>query len=661
MLLKDDNKGIPIGAIGTGKIDFFRDLTIGNMTIMNNWTRPFNRVRGFHIVDVTHKEPLFLQLRPEKNVETPTKYNKVKEIYADVTFPKITYTINDERTGIKTIEVSSLLIPKDLKNSSLPVIFIKVKGRGKVAFSFPNITGTFRGGRVNLPVEGKVNGVLMTNLKAPESDPAKGELFIGCKNCKLSTNFSYWKPATKGMTEDISYFYNLQEFKERFYIKPYAREEIGGIVWKDVEGEDVFLLSWFFNSRPYDYPYGHYYENWFKSAVDVAEYALDLGPRDLELETENEWLKEAMKNSLYILTVDTWLTKDGRLGVYEDPVITFLMNTIGSFTYDGLGFTLLNLYPETVIRMDEEFGKFLKDGGEVPHDLGENSLDEPIYGASDPYWWTDLGSTWVLMLYRDYKLTDDIKILERNYDKMKSVIDWYLTKDLDNDCIPDSKGGYDNSYDGTHMYGASSYVGSLFLCALTAFIKTSQLLNKQIDDKYMECLNKGKRTFNSLWNGKYFNMWKKGSEVNSNSISSQIIGQFWCDILDLEPITDNEKIISSLKSIYELNYKSSKFCMSNGATPDGKVDSETPQMASCWPRVSFAVASHMILRGLVSEGLEVAKREWNTIINLDPFNHSSRIDAIEGKNVGLPFYIGSTSIWLVNMALRKIRGKPLVL
>ncbi|MCY0859836.1 MAG: GH116 family glycosyl hydrolase [Sulfolobaceae archaeon] len=660
MILKDFEIGIPIGAIGTGKIDFFNDLTIGNITIMNNWTKPFNRVRGFHIVDVSNKEPIFLQLRPEKNVETPPNYNKVKEIVADALFPRITYTINDGRTKIKKIEVSSILVKNDLKNSSLPAIFIKVEGEGKIAISFPNITGSFRGGRVNLPVEGKVNGVLLTNLKAPESDPAKGEIFLGCKGCHIMTNYRYWIPAVRGMTEDISYFYNISDVKERYYIKPYAREEIGGIVWKEVQGEETFILSWFFNSRPYNYPYGHYYENWFKSAIDVAEYAIDIGPKELEIEAEDEWLKEAMRNSLYILTTTSWLTKDGRLGVYEDPEITLLMNTIGSFTYDGLGFTLLNLYPDFVVRMDEEFGKYLKDGGEVPHDLGENSLDEPIYGASEGYPWNDLGPTWILMLYRDYKVLNDIKILERNYDKIKAVIDWLISKDKDGDCIPDSRGGYDNSYDGTHMYGTSSYIASLFLASLTAFINASKLLGKPIDGKYIECLNKGKKALESLWNGRYFNMWKRGNEVNQNSLATQIIGQFWCDILDLEPIISEDKILKTLKSIYELNYRSSQYCLSNGATPDGKIDTETDQMKSCWPRTSFAVASHMILRGLIKEGEEIAKREWNTIIQNNPWNQTSRIWADTGKNTGLPFYIGSTSVWLVNMALRKIKGKPLV-
>ena len=103
-----------------------------------------------------------------------------------------------------------------------------------------------------------------------------------------------------------------------------------------------------------------------------------------------------------------------------------------------------------------------------------------------------------------------------------------------------------------------------------------------------------------------------------------------------------------------MNFKSSKYCLTNAVYEDGRINTSTGQMRSCWPRVSFAIAAHMILRGMVKEGLEIAKKEWETIKELNPWDQSSRIDAIEGKYVGLPSYIGSTSIWLVKFALNNI-------
>lgn len=643
--------GVPIGSIGCGKIDFFPDLSIGNLTIRNNWSNPLKIVRGFHIIDLS--TGTFLQLNPLKYSDIKYEVKTPKSIEADALFPKVTYYIKDPNF---TITVYSPFVPRNLKDSSLPVIVFDVKGEGIIALSFPNITGSRRWGRVNVKVEGEINGVLMRNTRALQSDPAYGEMFLGCKGCHTVVNYRPWIPDKKrvGMVEDLSIF-NLNVLKENeklneYKIEPYAREEIAGIVWKEIKGEEKFYLSWYFNGRPYYYPYGHYYENWFEGAVDVAAYTMK---KDLKVELEEgeDWLTQATRNSLYVLTY-SWLTKDGRFAIYEDPEISLLMNTIGSLTWDGASFVLLQYFPDLVKAMDEYFARYIRDG-EVPHDIGEESIENPIYGASYPYAWNDLGPTWVLMIYRDYKLTGDKTFLERNYEKMKEVIDWLIKKDEDGDEIPDSKGGFDNSYDGTYMYGTSSYIGSLFACALKAFIKASEILGKD-HSRYDAILEKVKQSLLSLWNGKYFISWRSRDQKKESCLNTQILGEFWCEMLDLGNVLDEEKVRTSLRSIYELNGKASPYCLVNSVNPDGTIDESTDQMKSCWPRVSFAIAAHMILKGMVKEGLEIAQKEWSTISTRYPWNQPSKINAKDGSHFGLPYYIGSMSVFLVKIALEKV-------
>ncbi|NON63234.1 GH116 family glycosyl hydrolase [Acidianus sp. RZ1] len=642
---------IPIGSIGTGKMNFTPDFTITDITVLNNWANPLD-IRGFHVVRLDD-QPIFLQNNPGERIEEPPKYI-TKKVKFDALFPRVTYSSPDF-----SVEVFSPLIPGNLKDSSLPVIFFKIKGEGKFAISFPNIIGR-RYGRANFSWKGQINGVEYKNLRSLQSDPAYGEMFLGCENCKVYAFHPYYIPGKKGMTEDISVFNKLIEGEENSggEIFPYAREEIMGIVYTDIIKEKYFVLSWYTNGRPYNYPYGHYYENFFHSAIDVAKYALNNVKRlDVDWNVEEEgWLKEAIRNSSYILTSNTWLTKDGRLAMYETPFVAPLMNTIGSFTWDGASFALLKLFPDLVLKMDEYFANFIREG-EVPHDLGEESIEDPIYGASYISPWTDLASTWILMIYRDYLFTGDTNFLMRLFDKVKEAIDWLISLDRDGDGVPDSKGGFDNSYDGTHMYGTSSYVASMFLCSMNAFFSMANILGKEIDKKYREVYEKASYSMNSLWNGKYFINSRRGNEEeNSSCINSQIAGQIWCQLLSLPPIVEEEKIDKALRSIYELNYRSSNFCLTNSTLPDGKIDLSTGQMRSCWPRVSFAVSALMILRGMDSEGMEIAKREWDTIRSLNPWNQSSRIDAIDGKYVGLMSYIGSMNVWLIHIA-REIREK----
>ncbi|ARM75470.1 GH116 family glycosyl hydrolase [Acidianus manzaensis] len=648
------NYGIPIGSIGNGKIDFFEDLSIGNVTIRNNWSTPLEIVRGFHIVDLSTNT--FLQANPSKHSETSFKTKIPESIEADALFPKVTYKTKNPDFNIT---IYSPFIPKDLKDSSLPLIIFEIEGEGIIAISFPNIVGSRRWGRYNIKIEDEINGVLMKNSKALQSDPAYGELFLGCEGCYSFVGYRHWIPNIKeGMIEDTSVF-NLDYLRENSKLKEYkipqfAREEISGIVWKEVKGKEKFYLSWYFNGRPHYYPYGHYYENWFDNAVDIVKYAnkKNLG---IELEEGEDWLTQATRNSLYVLTY-SWLTKDGRFAIYEDPKISLLMNTIGSMTWDGASFALLDYFPDLTKEMDEYFARYIVKG-EVPHDIGEESIENPIYGASYPYSWNDLGPTWILMIYRDYKFTNDLPFLARNYDKMKEVIDWLIQKDKDNDGIPDSQGGYDNSYDGTYMYGTSSYIGFLFASALKAFIKASEILGKD-HSKYDKILEKAKQSLLELWNGKYFISWKaSGNKKKEECLNSQILGEFWSDILELGNIVDENMVKTTLESIYKLNAKASPYCLVNSVTQEGKIDETTDQMKSCWPRITFAVASHMILKGMKKEGLEIAEKEWNTLSKY-PWNQPSKINAYDGSQFGLPYYIGSLAIYLVKKALQ-ITSSPL--
>ncbi|BCU66910.1 hypothetical protein HS7_03470 [Sulfolobales archaeon HS-7] len=637
--------GIPIGALGTGKIDFFEDLTAGNITIVNNWSSPIRQLRGFHIYDMSTGK--FLQLDPYRYSEHKREVRTAKLVNVDAVFPEVKYKFTEPEL---TVRIFSPLIQGDLKNSSIPGVVFEFSGKGEIALSFPNIVGSRRWGRRNTLISGKLSGVFFENERSVNSDPAYGNAFLGCNGCRGFTGYRNWIPSEmEGMIEDLSVFDKTRDLTspEIYRIEKYAREEISGIVWKKINGTERFYLTWFFNGRPHNYPYGHYYENFFSNSLEVAEY-LDENHLDVRLPSVEGWLNDAYRNSSYVLTY-SWLTKDGRFAVYEDPEISLLMNTIGSMTWDSLSFLLLDLYPELVEKMDEYMVNFTRHG-EAPHDLGEESIEDPIYGASFPYSWNDLGPTLILMLYRDYLHTKRKDFLKRVYPKMREILDWLIAKDRDGDGVPDSNGGFDNSYDGTYMYGASSYIASLFGCALKATISAS---NEMGDDssKYEEFLERTRNTLNTLWNGKYFVAWRDENGVHNTSLNSQILGEFWCKVLGLGYVTDREKVLKALHSIYELNYKASEYCTVNSVAEDGEIDMSTDQMKSCWPRINFTLASHMIFEGMTEEGLNLAKREWETISTRYPWNQPSKIDAFNGERFGLPYYIGSSVVYLVTKAI----------
>ena len=639
--------GAPVGGLGTGKIDFFADLTIGNLTIANNWSRPVAALRGFHLVEL--ESGVFLQGDPLRYSEYKYPVRTPRSIEAEALYPEVRYTIRGPDFQVR---VFSPFVPGDLVRSSVPAVVVEVRGKGVVALSFQNIVGTRRWGRVNEGYDGYVSGVVFRNPKASQADPAYGEMFIGCRGCRWYTSYRIWVPAPVGMmenTRDLSLDVLERGSPSRYEIERYAREEIGGIVWAEVDGVKRFYITWFFNGRPSHYPYGHYYENWFNGAVDVAEF-VEREQLDVKLWEPRSWIEDMARNELYVLSY-SWLTRDGRLAIYEDPQITLLMNTIGSMTWDGASFALLDMFPELVKRMDEYFGLFVR-GGEVPHDYGEESLDEPIYGSTVEVRWKDLGPTWILMMYRDYALTKDLDFLRRNFDRMAEVARFLESLDRDGDGLPDHEGRYDSSYDGTNIYGAAAYSGMLYACAMKAMAEAARALGRD-PGEFEAALERARRGLSRLWNGRYYIAWDDGrGNRNDSCMNSQVLGEFWCEALGLGNVLP-ENVDRALQSIYELNYRASRYCTVNSARPDGSIDRTSDQMRSCWPRVNFAVAAHMILRGRLREGAELAWKEWSTISSRYPYDVPSKIDADTGDRFGLPFYIGSAAAYLVLWAIRR--------
>ena len=639
--------GVPVGALGTGKVDFFSDLSIGNVTIANNWSRPLRTPRGFHLVEL--ESGTFIQGDPLKYSEFKYSVPTPKSIEAEALYPEVRYTVKGPDVQVR---VFTPFVPGDLVRSSVPAIVVEVRGRGTFALSFQNIVGTRRWGRVNEGYDGYVSGVVFRNSKASQADPAYGEMFIGCRGCSWYTSYRIWLPAPQGMVEnlrDLSLDVLSRGSPERYEIERYAREEIGGVVWSKVDGVKRFYITWYFNGRPSHYPYGHYYENWFNGAVDVAEF-VEREQLYVRLWEPTNWIEDMARNELYVLT-STWLTRDGRLAIYEDPDITLLMNTIGSMTWDGASFALLDMFPELVKRMDEYFGLFVKDG-EVPHDYGEESLEEPIYGSTADVKWKDLGSTWILMMYRDYAATKDLDFLRRNFNRMAEVARFMMRLDTNGDGLPDSQGRYDSSYDGTHMYGATAYNGFLYACAMKAMAEATRALGED-PGEFEQALERARDGLRRLWNGKYYIAWDDGrGNRNDSCMNSQVLGEFWCEALGLGNVLP-ENVDRALQSIYELNYGASRYCTVNSARPDGAIDRTSEQTGSCWPRVNFALAAHMILRGHLREGIDIAWKEWSTISSRYPYDVPSKINADTGDRFGLPYYIGSASAYLVLWAIRR--------
>ena len=669
--------GVPFGGIGAGKLEIDNEGKIVNLTIANNSGFPTPTMRGYHVfVLPDDNKPFFIEkFLPMKGFSDFEPDDLVLE-------GKFPFAFLRARKGSveATMEASSPLIPKNLFDSTIPglCISVRVKGssRGRVAVSMYNMAGTNLIGRINKKV---TNGVLFQNPRTNEYDHAKGELcLVGDNPSRVITQYNINVRPGVAISERVwKYVYESGE--------PWLSMSKGGNAlpndddaheilgqWDDPAGlvvcnysedrEARFAFSWYYTGRWAYYPYGHYYHNNFKNAEEVARYLLKNFDR-LRVESRAwhktlikdddfpEWLKDAIINTTYSLFSSSWLDEKGRFALIEATINDPMLGTIAGFCHEGGSMPVLLMFPELEKKFLQLLAEASRPDGYIPHDLGIFSFDHATDGTTSPPRWKDLGPAFVLLVYRYYKWTRDIDFLQSMYPLMTKTLEWDLKQDKDGDGIPDAEGEADAGFDATAVKGRDSYCSTMFIACLTALRETSKLLGKPKEDyeRFDLLLRKARGSFAELYNGKYFEAWRGNPDPSGYVFLAQLTGQWWTDLLGLEPVADLQKINSAFDMMYKVNAQASKYCTPNLVNENGTIWDLSVQAYSSWPRLVFGLAAIRCKQG-DSKWLSVAKKEWDNIVEQGlVWNQPSRIDGRTGKPDPevkfLDHYIGSAAPW----------------
>jgi uncharacterized protein (DUF608 family) len=671
--------GVPLGGIGAGKAELNPQGKLVNLTIANNWVVPIKEMRGFHIfIKPAETQAFFLQresrVRGLSNLDSELEYEGI--------YP-FTYIRSRKQTLEANVCAFSSIVPNDIHDSTLPAfgISVQVKGsrRGIVAISAANIHGLdpfgndMAGNPVGRVNERAANAVVMRNYKISESDPTKGNTcLIAQKPDRIISQYNLNLPNSEALKEKLwkDSFENTEPWRSLITGSDFAEDihEVKGL-WDDpacalvskYEGSEElrFAFSWYSTGKWIYYPYGHYYHNNFKDSLDVAQYFLKnfdkLRTKTLEwhdtLIPHNlpEWLKDAIANGTYILSSSTWLDEKGRFAFYESTQLCPCLGTIASLCQEAGSLPIVLMFPE----LERSFLTLLSNGiaedGYVPHDVGLHSLDLPSEGTTAPPGWKDVNPTFILLVYRYYKFSHDQQFLRDVYPKLVKALEWELRQDRDDDGLPELEGTGDTGFDTTPIRGPDSYTSSLFIASLRALERISQELGEQeMLDRAHSLREKAAKRFNSLYNGKYFRAWDGEPNVGDAVFLGQIAGEWWRAILDLDPITEEEKVKSALESIYDANGNASPYCTPNLASRDGKLVEISSQTYSSWPRLVFAASALAYRRGLPNWS-RIAKKEWDNLVRQGlVWDQPSRIDGRTGRpdpERYLDHYVGSAAPW----------------
>ncbi|KGN52666.1 non-lysosomal glucosylceramidase isoform X1 [Cucumis sativus] len=294
-------------------------------------------------------------------------------------------------------------------------------------------------------------------------------------------------------------------------------------------------------------------------------------------------------------------------------------------------FALIMLFPKLELSIQRDFAaavlmhdprkaKTMCDGnwvprkvlGAVPHDIGFNDpwLEVNAYNLLNVSRWKDLGSKFVLQVYRDVVATGDKNFAKSVWPSVYVALAFMEQFDKDKDGMIENEGFPDQTYDTWTVKGVSAYCGGLWVAALQA----ASALASEVDDEaaahyFWIKYQKARSVYETLWNGSYFNYDNSKGPWSSSIQADQLAGQWYARACGLCPIADEEKIRVALEKIYNFNVmkvKGGTRGAVNGMFPDGSVDKSILQPKEIWAGVTYSVAATMIQEGMVETGFQTA-------------------------------------------------------
>ena len=404
--------GVHIGAIGAGKFELFTDGTIGHYTLNNNWDRPFSGLNGIFsavfVEDRGKKTTKVLQLK--SGADLPG----VDSILYKGTIPTADLVFKDAEIPVD-IELTAFspLIPGEYIISSLPVAVFRYKLKNpldrkvkvSVMLSWENLIGV--GGDVNNIWDDRTGNFQEIYKKdglkglyfrsenkndRSQKQNCQGEYILLCSGEGIRDKdisvYTSWN-VLEGREKIWNVFSDKGEFdnKESRRTGKTGEYHPAGAVSAKVElkkGEErevVFIFSWYmphhFNANLEDN--GHYYQNYFSSAFDIAKYAANnygnllnkvrswqdyINDSDLP-----EWLKFKLLNDIYPIYSNSVYTKDGVFATLESPV-----SMVGALGTIDQRFSAHAFYTACFPKLDESelrlFAEKQLETGEIPHFSG---------------------------------------------------------------------------------------------------------------------------------------------------------------------------------------------------------------------------------------------------------------------------------------------------
>ena len=644
---------IPLGAVGGSVIRMNGKAQRQWWHIFNNYEERLNTGRVpnsfFAIRTSDSNMPMVKVLQTES--EGP--FEAFNSLRLRSQYPFAYYDFQDSDLPVSvSMEVSSFLIPMDLKNSAIPCAIFKFmvnnNSQSKQSVSLlatqQNAVG-FDGYEVHSGFENR-------NCSGYGSN--KNIIVNNKKHTSLQMSGNAGSMQLSAYTDNVkgtSSFGNLLDLHDEFIKSgklsgpqasqsPSEEETLVGALCKEIElkpGEEksiTFVLSWHIpkgsfgktGSLAWDFSQaGCQYENFWSDANTVDDYVFNnfkdlYGKTRLYTDTLYEsnipgYVIDRISSNISVLKSPTsFWTKDGYYGLWESTSNNeeWLGNCKHVYHYAQAH---ARLFPELGRILRKQDIKSMTKEGLLP------ARDGDSVNALDGHCGT------ILSIYREHLLSENKTFLESIWGKTKEAM-FYMITIHDPEETGMVSGSYHNTLD-CNVSGTSPWIGSLYLAALKACsIMASLVKDTKNKDKYESIFEKGKLVQNTeLWNEE-LGVYIEKSQALPNTLNmnkgisiDMFLGQWWSNQLGLGELYPTERICRGLLSIY----KNNKFTDTDGHYEahfrDFLGKGDTGWMMCTYPKgmpkkpvlyydeimsgFEYSFATTMIQYGLQKEGLHI--------------------------------------------------------
>jgi uncharacterized protein (DUF608 family) len=603
------------------------------------------------------------------------------EYTARFPFTDITFSDPEMPFEIK-LKVHSPFIPHDVKNSSLPGVYfdfeiINISDKKVDVFligTLRNLVGYDRKEKYFKSALVENEGYKCFTMTAGGMDneaPTFGEMGIASLN-STSTYYLGWehKHPYYEMLVVNNKFPNIDDTEGRnktdldsgkkygmYQFSSYDQRHFSSIgVTRDLkEGESFshsFLFVWYFPNAygSYNGPskeeyaewnvnddyyinqkitkkIGNYYNNYFQSASDVAEYMIEQEEylrsgtgsffSDFYSSDLDPWLLEQISSNLNTYRTSSTFNESGQFGLREGMSAdkSWGPNITSDVTYYGSS-SIITLFPELQLSSMKVHKGVQQTDGDIAHGIAYD-LDYTQNGTWGVTHRVDLVGNYIQMVVRDYLWTNNDEYIRDMWPSLKKAFEFGIERwDTNDDHMPDMH-GIMSSYDNFPMHGLASYIHSQWINTAKGMYEVSTQLNDPDSLMYKSIYDKSVSLMEEhLFNGDYYvlaNDYTGEKGLDDGVLTDQLIGQWMAHQSGFGHLLNEVRIKKALNSIMDYSFKPG-FGLRNCTWPEypelfpiHESDLWVDQANTCWSGVELAFSSFLMYEDMYDEALLVAK------------------------------------------------------